>query len=147
MLPELRRRDAHPMADGFEVPLGVALGRWDDAAMAAERLGEPATAARIRARRDLEVRPDHVTEGLLTWDGSPEARVVLARAALGAGDLDAAARLVEDAAKDAPWDPDVLALGVELADARGAAPARARLAERLAAIEPRAPVAIADGGP
>ncbi len=146
LLPELRRRDAHPLADGFEVPLGVALGRWDEAAMAAERLGEPSTAARIRARRDLEARPDRVTDGLLTWDASPEARVVLARSALAAGDLDAASDRFDDALRDAAWDPDVLALGVDLATARGAEAARARWAERLAAVEPPSPVTTVAGG-
>ncbi len=145
MLPELRRRGAHPLADGFEVPLGVALGRWNDAAMAAERLGEPSTAARIRARRDLEARPDHVTEGLLTWDASPEARVVLARGALAAGDVAQAAELLDDALRDAPWDVDVLTLAVDVATARGGAAAAQRHAERLAAIEPRNPVAVASG--
>lgn len=145
MLPELRTRGAHGLADRFEVPVGVALAKWDEAATAAERLGVPAVAARIRARRDLLARPDHVTEGLLTWDPSPEARVVLARGALGAGDLEGAGDLLEDASRDAPWDPDVLALAVDVYAARGWTAAMERAAGRLVAVEPRDPVVVAAG--
>jgi tetratricopeptide (TPR) repeat protein len=143
MLPELRRRGAHVLADGFEVPVGVALGRWDEAARAAERSGQASVAARIRARRDLEQRPDHVTEGLLTWDRSPEAQVVLARAALAVADFDAAVEHLDDALKDAPWDLDVLALAVDVNAARGWDASTQRYAERLVAMEPRDPVVVA----
>lgn len=143
MLPELRRRGAHVLADRFEVPVGVALARWDDAAAAAERLGQTAVAARIRARRDLEARPDHVTEGLLTWDRSAEARAVLARGALAAGDPKAAGGWLDDALQEAPWDPDVLAVAVDVNAARGWDAGAQRARERLAAMEPRDPVRVA----
>ncbi|MCB9695385.1 MAG: tetratricopeptide repeat protein [Alphaproteobacteria bacterium] len=142
MLAELRRREAFLLADGFTVPLGVALGRWNDAAEAAARTGRPDVAARIRARRDLAADPAHPVEGLLDWDRSPEARVAMGRAALLAGQPSEAAERVEEAARRAPWSPDVLALQADTLAALGRAEPAQATRRRLAAIEPAAPVAL-----
>ena len=54
MLPTLRARGARGEADDLAMALGVGIGRYEEAAAAADRRGRPAWADRIRARAALE---------------------------------------------------------------------------------------------
>jgi len=84
LLDELARRTNAGEVDQLRMALGLSLGRWEDAATAAERIGNRPLAARIRARGRLTTGEGDVAS-LLKADPSNQAKLVLAKLDLDAG--------------------------------------------------------------
>lgn len=145
MLPELRSRGANALADSYEIPLGVALEEWETAAKAAERIGSPDVAARIRARQAMiadPARPPTMT-GALT----PESHVVLGRVALRQQRAKEALDYAERAEKLRPWDPEALALTRDALSSLGNSAAAQKVARKIAQMEPPSPAVLVTTGP
>ncbi|MEQ1567474.1 MAG: hypothetical protein ABMA64_17670 [Myxococcota bacterium] len=140
MLPELRARGANDVADQYEIPLGVALEEWDTAASAAERVGNPDVAARIRARAKLEADPTKTPQ--LPEGVGPEGLVVLGRVALAQNDATKALQLAERADKLRPWDPTVMALHRDALAGLGRDAAAQSVAVRIDLAEPPSPAVM-----
>ena len=130
MTPELDRRTGTDEATRLRVALHVALGELEDAAEAAVSVGEPALAARIRARAVLQADPRAVPppEGLDDALG----RAIRGHALL-ASERPAEALAQADAALGLdPWLPEALALRAEALASLGRPAADARSALRAA---------------
>lgn len=145
LLPELRGRGAEAETTGLEMALGVAIGRWDEAAGAAERAGLPEVATRIRARAALERDAAAPVEALAP-DPSAAARIVVGRRALADGKPALALARATEAERAWPWYPEALALARDAYTALGASSDAARAAARLAEIEPDAPTVLVPPG-
>jgi tetratricopeptide (TPR) repeat protein len=133
LLPELRHRDAHALADGLALSLGSLVGEAEEAARAAERVGRPDVAARLRARAAIAAhRPLDELPPIDDVDGF----VAAGHAALDQGLPEEAEVYAGRASRQRPWDPDVLALVAATARARGDLDAAARAEARRRAVEP-----------
>lgn len=139
MLPELRKRGADPLADSYEMPLGVALGEWSTAALAAERASLPDVAARIRARQALTDNPSAIPTLSVA---SAEGYVVLGRAALAADQAKDALKYAEAAEKMRPWDTEVLSLRRDALAKLGNTAAAQKTSTLLFAMEPPSPAVM-----
>lgn len=139
MLPELRNRGADPLADSYEIPLGVALGEWKEAAAAAQRAGQPEVAQRILARQALTDNPNQAPE---LPKSTPEGLVALGRVALQQNRAEEALKYAEAAEKMRPWDTDALALLQDAFSKLGNATAASRVSQRIAAMEPPSPAVM-----
>jgi tetratricopeptide (TPR) repeat protein len=140
MLPTLRERHAVDIADNYEIPLGVALQKWDVAAAAAERVGSPEVATRIRARAGLEQDPKRTPE--LPGGSGPDGLLVLGRVALAQGDAKSALDYAQRADKLRPWDPDVMTLIRDALNQLGNTSAAQAVAVRIDAAEPPPPAIV-----
>lgn len=140
MLPVLRERGADVTADNYEIPLGVALQKWDVAAAAAERLGMSDVAARVRARAGLEADPSKTPQ--LPGGAGAEGFVVLGRVALAQGDSKAALDYAQRADKLRPWDPEVMSLLHDALARMGNGTAAAAVALRIDEAEPPPPAIV-----
>ena len=137
LLPELRKRGATMSADRLTMALGNSVGNAARAARAAEALGLPEVAARIRGRAALEQDPTAEPAGLSTQT-DPEARVALGRAALARGDAARALTLAFEAEQGRAWDPGALALQASALEALGRSEEAALALSRLATTDPAA---------
>jgi hypothetical protein len=133
LVPELRARGASDLADGYALALGSLVGQAEEAAAAAERVGQPETAARIRTQDAIRSKR---SIGALPPIDDVDGWVAAGHAALADGRVDDAVGLAKRASKERAWDPDVLALLAEVERASGHQ-REASLAEaRLRAVEP-----------
>ncbi len=135
LLPLLAERGAVAEADAQTLGLGVALSEWEGAADAAERLGQPHTAQRIRARGALEVDP----AAMPPLDGDPLARVVAGRAALAGGRPADALTAADAALRQRRWMPEAWALRADALDATDRPREAERARETLRSVDPAWP--------
>jgi tetratricopeptide (TPR) repeat protein len=141
MLPTLRERGADALADNYELPLGIALQKWDTAATAAERSGRPDVAALIRAREALTNDPTKAPE-LDSGRLGADAYLVLGWVALRQNRPKDALAYAESADRLRPWDPDVMTLTRDALALLGNSSAAQRVADRIAAAEPPSPAVM-----
>lgn len=137
MLPELRARGADSLADDYEVPLGVALGDFETAAKAAERMQRPDVAARIRAREGLMAHPPRAPK--LGDRIGPDGYLALGWFALQQGRPKDALTYADAADKLRPWDPDILTLSRDALSLLGNASAAQKVSDRMRLTEPPSP--------
>lgn len=136
LVDELKRRGRTIEADQLRMAMAVGLSRWDDAADAAEALGDPATAARIRGRGARAA--GHPLPPALRDDPDPGVRLIVGQSMLDAGDATGALARAAGVLKVEPWQPEALALRARALRALGRV-AEAEAVERvLADVEPGA---------
>jgi hypothetical protein len=128
---ELGKRGEPEEASRLALGLAVGLGDLATAADRADELGDPVTAARIRARADLEKDPTTVPDALSSTDAT--GNLVAGEALLARGDAGGALDRARAALKDRPWMPEALDLEARALDRLGrpadAQKARVKLAQ------------------
>ncbi len=132
---ELAARGRSEDGQRLAVALAAALGRWGEAAAAADALGEADLAAVLRSRAGAPLplpRPGPAGDR-----GAALARVVTGRAALDAGQPEPALAAADAALAWGPWLPEALSLRADALDALGRAGPTADARRRLALADPR----------
>ena len=110
-LDQLEERGEAEEAKRWRVTVGLALGRYAEAAAAAD----PSIAARIRARASLEGAAGERLS--LANDPSPEAHLARGRAHYQAGNAQRALGEADSALRKLPWWADALALRADALEA------------------------------
>jgi hypothetical protein len=118
LLPELAARGAGPEAARARMAIGVGIHRYDEAAAAADAVGETAVATRILTRKALAADDHTVPIGLTSID-DPRARQVESVVRLRGGDAEGALAAADDALAAAPFLPEALAARADALRALG----------------------------
>lgn len=144
LLPVLDARGRREEAAALQVPLGIDVGAFDQAAEAARALGRPEIATRIEARRDLAANPSAQVPMLAS---AADVAGVLARgeARLARGEPDGALEDARLLLEVDPWLPEALSLEARAETALGNVEGEGSALDRLALADPEGAYLLATG--